>query len=388
MGKDIKKGQADKGIQFVEAIKEIEKTKGISKEVLFEAVEAALTSAYKKNYATDEEVFVEFDRDTGQIEVSTVKKVVDEVVDEDTEISLEEARKHDPEYVVGNVVQFIKDIDNFGRIAAQTAKQVVIQKIREAERNLVYEEYYHRIGELMVGVVHRISNETVFVLVEETEGVLIPRDQVAGETYRVGDLIKVLLLDVRKVSRGAQLYFSRTHSDFVKALLYQEVPEIEDGIVEIKDIVREAGARTKVFVYSNDENIDPVGTCVGARGSRIQAVLKEIKNERIDIVPWSEDVLQQIISALKPAKVEEVYADREREESLVIVPDNQLSLAIGKSGQNVRLAAKLVGYKIDIKTVSRIEALEAAGEFSRENPFGEEGIVEDTGIEDSKEEEA
>jgi len=339
--------------EFIFAMDELEKEKEISKDLLIEAIESALVSAYKKNYGTSQNVRVSVDREQGDIDVFMRKDVVVEVVDPFVEVSIEEARSIDPEYEVGDVIEYRVTPQDFGRIAAQTAKQVVVQRIREAERGMIYEDYINRQSEIVTGVIHRISNETVFVNIGKTEGILPVNEQVKGEKYIVNNRIKVYILDVKKTTKGPQVYLSRSHPGLVKRLFELEVPEIQDGIVEIRSIAREAGSRTKIAVFTEDENVDPVGACVGARGVRVQAVVDELFDEKIDIISWSDIPDELIKSALSPAKVESVIINEDEKSATVVVPDYQLSLAIGKEGQNVRLAAKLSSWKIDIKSHSQ-----------------------------------
>ena len=336
--------------EFIEAIAALEKEKDISKDILIEAIESALVSAYKKNYGTSQNVRVNIDREEGDIDVFMRKDVVAEVEDDMVEISLEEALEIDPRYEVGDVVEYQVTPRDFGRIAAQTAKQVVVQRIREAERGMIFDDYIGRQGEIITGTVQRISNETIFVNMGRAEGILAATERVPGETYRINDRIKVFIMDVKKTTKGPQVFLSRSHPGLVKRLFELEVPEIEDGVVEIKSIAREAGSRTKIAVYTEDENVDPVGACVGTRGSRVQNIVDELYGEKIDIITWSEDPEVLISNVLSPAKVEKVIIEDEENTATVIVPDYQLSLAIGKEGQNVRLAAKLSGWKIDIKS--------------------------------------
>lgn len=336
--------------EFIEAIAALEKEKDISKDILIEAIESALVSAYKKNYGTSQNVRVNIDREEGDIDVFMRKDVVAEVEDDMVEISLEEALEIDPRYEVGDVVEYQVTPRDFGRIAAQTAKQVVVQRIREAERGMIFDDYIGRQGEIITGTVQRISNETIFVNMGRAEGILAATERVPGETYRINDRIKVFIMDVKKTTKGPQVFLSRSHPGLVKRLFELEVPEIEDGTVEIKSIAREAGSRTKIAVYTEDENVDPVGACVGTRGSRVQNIVDELYGEKIDIITWSEDPEVLISNVLSPAKVEKVIIEDEENTATVIVPDYQLSLAIGKEGQNVRLAAKLSGWKIDIKS--------------------------------------
>lgn len=336
--------------EFIFAMDALEKEREISKELLIDAIESALVSAYKKNYGTSQNVRVSIDREQGDIDVFMRKDVVEEVTDPFVEVSLTEARSIDQEYELGDVIEYRVTPKDFGRIAAQTAKQVVVQRIREAERGMIYEDYINRQSEIVTGVIHRISNETVFINIGRTEGILPANEQVRGERYTVNNRIKVYIMDVKKTTKGPQVYLSRSHPGLVKRLFELEVPEIQDGVVEIKSIAREAGSRTKIAVYSEDENVDPVGACVGARGVRVQAVVDELFDEKIDIINWSEKPEEMIISALSPAKAERVSINEDEKSATVVVPDYQLSLAIGKEGQNVRLAAKLCGWKIDIKS--------------------------------------
>ena len=359
--------------EFIDAIYDLEKEKGISKDILIEAIESALVSAYKKNYGTSQNVRVNIDREEGDIDVFMRMDVVEEIEDELTQISLEEAQEIDPRYEVGDVVEYQVTPKDFGRIAAQTAKQVVVQRIREAERGMVFDNYIERQGEMVTGVVQRISNGTIFVDMGKTEALLPVTEQVPGEKYNVNDRIKVYIMDVKKTAKGPQVFLSRSHPAIVKRLFELEVPEIQDGTVEIKSIAREAGSRTKMAVYTEDENVDPVGACVGNRGVRVQAVVDELFGEKIDIITWSDDPKELIKNVLSPAKVEEVIIDDDEKSALAIVPDYQLSLAIGKEGQNVRLAAKLCGWKIDIKSHSQYEeAQEEAGYTEYNSEYADE----------------
>lgn len=336
--------------EFIEAIEELEKEKGISKDTLVEAIELALVSAYKKNYGTSQNVRVNIDREEGDVDVFMRKDVVEEISDDLIEISLEDAREIDRRYEIGDTIEYQVTPRDFGRIAAQTAKQVVVQRIREAERGMIFDDYINRQGEIVTGVVQRISNDTVFINMGKTEGILAATEQVPGETYTVNSRIKVYIMDVKKATKGPQVYLSRSHPGIVKRLFELEVPEIQDGSVEIKNISREAGSRTKLAVRAEDPNIDPVGACVGTRGIRVQNIVDELFGEKIDIITWSDDPKTLISNVLSPAKVEKVIINEEEKSAAVIVPDHQLSLAIGKEGQNVRLAAKLCGWKIDIKS--------------------------------------
>ena len=340
---------------FIEALNAIEKERGINKDVLIDAFEAALIAAYKRNYGTMGNVRAVVDRDTGEIQIFASKTVVDHVEDVNTEISLEKARSINPLYDIGDVLEEEADPRKFGRIAAQTAKQVVVQRIREAERGIIFDEYVEKENEILTAIVQRVDNRQVYVELGRTEALLEQNQQMPGEEYHVNDRLKVYVLEVSRLSRGPQVLVSRTHQGLVKRLFEIEVPEIRQGIVQIKSIAREAGYRTKMAVYSTDPMIDPVGSCVGPRGMRVENVVAELKTEKIDIVKWSSDPAEYVASALNPARVISVFISDKEKAARVVVPDNQLSLAIGKEGQNARLAAKLTGWKIDIKSQSQIE---------------------------------
>jgi N utilization substance protein A len=340
-------------IEFIEAIEALEREKHISKDLLIEAIESALVSAYKKNYGTSQNVRVNIDKETGDIDVFMRRDIVEEVVDPFTQTSLEEAKEIDPEYELGDVIEYQVTPRDFGRIAAQTAKQVVVQRIRETERNMIYDDYISRQSEVVTGIVQRVSGETVYVNMGRAEGILSANEQIPGERYRVNQRLKVYVMDVRKSNKGPQVFLSRTHPGLVKKLFELEVPEIQDGTIEIRNIAREAGSRSKIAVCTYDENVDPVGSCVGPRGQRVQAVVEELSGEKIDIINWSDEPGKLISSSLSPAKAEMVLIDEVEKAATVVVPDYQLSLAIGKEGQNVRLAAKLCGWKIDIKSHSQ-----------------------------------
>ena len=338
--------------EFLAALAEIERDKGIAKDILFEAIEAALVSAYKRNFNTAANVRVHINRDTGNIKVYTRLQVVEEVKQPQLEISLEEARRLDPGYEVGDVIEREVTPKNFGRIAAQTAKQVVIQRIREAEREMVYEEFVDRENDIITGIVQRIEQKNVIVDLGRTEAVLPPTEQMPNDEYKQGERIKTYITEVRRTTKGPQILISRTHPGLLKRLFELEVPEIYDGTVEIKSVAREAGYRSKVAVFSANKDVDPVGACVGPKGARVQAIVSELRGEKIDIVKWDEDPKVFVANALSPAKVISVQLQTEEKLANVVVPDYQLSLAIGKEGQNARLAAKLTGWKIDITSES------------------------------------
>lgn len=355
--------------EMLEAFDTLEKTKGIKKEVIVDAIKAALVAAYKKNYNQAQNVEVDFDERTGNFKVMAVKTVVDEVQDDRLEVSLKDALAINGAYEVGDEIRFEVTPKNFGRISAQTAKQVIMQRLREAERNNIIDEYSQYEDELITGTVERRDNRFVYVKIGNVEAVMSTHDQMPNETYNPQDKVRVLVTHVGSDSKGAQITVSRTAPDVVKRLFEQEVPEIYNGTVEIVSIAREAGDRTKIAVKSNDPNIDPVGTCVGQGGTRVQNVVNELGGENIDIVQYEDDPSDYIANALNPAEVIAVqFSDEDDEKSaLVIVPDYQLSLAIGKKGQNVRLAARLTGYKIDIRPESEVEFVDEDKKNSTEN---------------------
>lgn len=341
--------------EFIGALKEIVKEKGISEDLLFETIEDALVSAYKKNYTSSSKVKVTMNRETGEIHVYSQKEVIDDTIFEADQISLEDAKDIDPRYEVGDVIDIEVTPRKFGRIAAQSAKQVVIQRIKEAERNIIYNEFITKEFDIISGRVLRKDKGNVFVDLGRIEAVLGPGEQMPGEEYNFNEQLKLYIVEVRNKGKGAQVVVSRTHPGLVKRLFELEVPEIYNGIVEIKSIAREAGSRTKISVSSNDETVDPMGACVGPKGIRVQSIVNELKNEKIDIIKWSKLPEEYIANALSPANVLDVTVDENNKSAKVVVDDNQLSLAIGKEGQNVRLAAKLTGWKIDIKSKSQQE---------------------------------
>ena len=366
--------------EFIEAMEQLEKEKHISKDVLLETIESALVSAYKKNYGTAQNVRVVIDPDDGEIAVLMRKDIVaeEDIEDDMIQMSLEEAHEIDPRYEIGDAIEFAVTPRDFGRIAAQTAKQVVVQRIREAERGMVYDDFITRQGEIVTGTVQRKSGETMFINIGRAEGILSANEQVPGEHFKVHQRLKVYIMDVKKTTKGPQVFLSRSHPGLVKMLFELEVPEIQDGTVEIRGIAREAGSRTKMAVYSEDENVDPVGACVGTRGSRVQSVVDELNGEKIDIIFWSDSPEELIANVLSPATVEEVIIEDEEEKTATaIVPDYQLSLAIGKQGQNVRLAAKVSGWKIDIMSHTQYEEALAAAEAEYEEDLEEAGYDEE-----------
>ncbi len=339
--------------EMLNALDALEAEKGISKEIVIEALEAALISAYKRHYGQSQNVEVEFNAKKGSIHVYSVKEVTEEVMDSQLEVSLKDAILINPAYEIGDKIRFEVTPKDFGRIAAQTAKQVILQRVREAERNIIYTEFSAYENDIMQGIVERQDNRYIYVNLGKIEAVLSKQDQMANEFYQPHDRIRVYVSKVENTSKGPQVFVSRSHPDLLRRLFEQEVPEVYDGTVEIVSIAREAGDRSKVAVRSHDENIDPVGTCVGPKGQRVQTLVNELKGENMDIVEWSEDSAVFIANALNPAEVSDVIFDVTNPKACtVVVPDYQLSLAIGKRGQNARLAAKLTGFKIDIKSES------------------------------------
>lgn len=364
---------------FIDALNEIEKNKGIEKKVILEALEAALISSYKKNFDQSQNVKVEIDEDTGEINVYALKEVALEVEDEHLEIAIEEAKTIDPKYSEGDIVRIKVTPMDFGRIAAQTAKQVVMQRIRDAERDVVYDEFITRENELINGMIQRSNRGNVFVDLGRTEGVIPPTEQTPDEVLEQGDRVKVLITEVKKTTKGPQIVLSRSHPNMVRKLFELEVPEIQTGVVEIFSVSREAGSRTKIAVFSKDENVDPLGACVGYKGNRVKAIVDELRDEKIDIVLYSKDINVFIANSLSPSKVLAVFSNTKERASTVVVPDYQLSLAIGKEGQNARLAAKLTNWKIDIKSQSQyeeeigktLEELSMEHEMSQDDEFVE-----------------
>lgn len=342
--------------ELIHALDQLEKEKGIKKDILIEAIEAALISAYKRNFGSTQNVKINIDRDTGDVRVFALKRVMEIPEDELLDISVEEAKKYNSKYEENDTAEIEVTPRKFGRIAAQTAKQVVVQRIREAERGIIFDEFYNKEGDIVTGIIQRSERKNVVLDVGKTEAVIAPSEQTPGEEYRFNDRIKTYIVEVKKTTKGPQIMVSRTHPGLVKRLFELEVPEIHDGTVEIKSIAREPGSRTKIAVYSKDANVDPVGACVGQKGTRVQAIVDELRGEKIDIIKWSSSPEEYISSSLSPAKVVRVDINEDEKAARVIVPDYQLSLAIGKEGQNARLAAKLTGWKIDIKSESQHRA--------------------------------
>lgn len=338
--------------ELVKAMQVLEEEKGISRQIIKEALESALALAYKKNYDQAQNVEVQFDENKGTIKVYSVKEVVETNYDSTLEISLEEALKINRAYEIGDKIKFEVTPKDFGRIATQTAKHVIMQRIREAERENIFEEFSQYVDEIMTGTVERQDHRFIYVNIGRVEAIMPLGEQIPSEQFEPDQRIKVYVAKVDKTSKGPQIVVSRAHNDFLRRLFEQEVPEIYDGTVEVMAIAREAGDRAKVAVRSRDKNIDPVGTCVGPRGQRVQAIVNELNGENMDIIEWNEDPVVFIQNALSPAQVLKVDFNEEAHACIVVVPDNQLSLAIGKRGQNARLAARLTTYKIDIKSES------------------------------------
>ena len=336
--------------EIIMALDQLERERGISKDDLVEALEAALLSAYRKHFGTTENVRIQFDRETGNIKVLSRRQVVLTVKDPRKEISLDEARAKNPKYQVGDVIEEEIPAHGFGRIAAQTAKQVVVQRLRDKERGMIYEEFAEREGDVVTGQIVRVERGIVIMDLGRVEGYILPQEQVRGEKYQERDRMKAYVLEVKRTPKGPQIFLSRTHPGLLKRLFELEVPEIRDGVVEIRAIAREAGSRSKVAVKANLPEVDALGACVGPRGARVQVIVQELRGERIDIIEWDDDPRVFVANALSPARVLRVDVNQEDRVARVIVPENQLSLAIGRDGQNARLAAKLTGWKVDIKS--------------------------------------
>lgn len=364
-------------VEFIEALKLIEKEKGIDREIIFEAIEASLVSACKKNFGNSQNIKVVIDRESGDVACYAQKTVADPVEDSQLEISLEAARVLDPNYAVGDVVDFEVTPRDFGRISAQTAKQVVVQKFREAEREILYNQYITKEREIVTGIVQRRERRNVIVQMGKIDAVLAANEQIPGEQYNFMDRIKVYVLEVKQTTKGPQIFVSRTHPELVKRLFEQEVPEVHDGTVEIKSIAREAGSRTKIAVYSRNENVDALGACVGQNGYRVNVIVSELGGEKIDVIHWSEDPKEFIAAALSPSKVLAVALNEKDQSAKIVVPDHQLSLAIGKEGQNARLSAKLTGWRIDIKSETQARETNFLAEDEDEEALDEEMLLED-----------
>lgn len=357
-------------------IDQIVKEKAIDKGIILEALEQAVLTAANKKYRNTRDLEAHYNEDIGEVELFEFVTVVEEVQDSYKEISLEEARMEDPEVEIGDSIGMKMDASDFSRIAAQTAKQVIIQRVREAERETIFNEYKDRVGELINGIVRRFEKGDLVIDLGRAEAVLPHKEQAPREVYRQGDRVKALILDIRMTTKGPQIILSRINPGLLEKLFEAEVPEVSEGIVEIMGVVREPGSRAKIAVYSHESDVDPVGACVGMRGSRVQNVVSELRGEKIDIIPWSEDIARFACNALAPAVVSKVYVDEENRAMEIIVADDQLSLAIGKRGQNVRLAAKLTNWKIDIKSESRAAEAELMQYASYDGAVEEEEAEE------------
>ena len=361
--------------ELILALEELEKEKGIKKEYVLESIETALVTAYKRNFDALENVRVDIDKNTGATHLYSIKDIVENANDEVTEINLDDAHKINKNLKLGDTVEIEIVPKDFGRIAAQTAKQVIVQKLREVERDLIFDEYSERKGEIVSGIIQKADKNIVVVDLGRIEGIMLPKDQMPTENYKVNDKIKGYVVDVERGEKGApQVMISRSHPDFVRKLLEFEIPEIYEGLIEIKSVSRDPGLRSKVAVYSPNENIDPVGSCVGQKGIRIQNVINELHGEKIDVIEWNPDPSTFIAAALLPAQIMAVDIKEEEIFAQVIVPDDQLSLAIGKAGQNARLAAKLTNWKIDIKSESQFREMlmKKAEEAENESENSEE----------------
>ena len=363
--------------ELILALEDLEKEKGMNKDYILDSIETALVTAYKRNFDSLENVKVVMDRKTGATHIYSVRQIVKKVENPEIEISLKDAQKINPDLNLEDTVDIEIVPRNFGRIAAQTAKQVIIQKLREAEREIVYNEFNDRKGEIVSGIVQKADKNIVVMDLGKLEGIMPTKEQIPTEKYKVNDKIKGYVLDVKKEQKGApQVIVSRSHPDFVRKLLEFEIPEIYEGVIEIKSVSRDPGYRSKVAVYSPDPNIDPVGSCVGQKGVRIQNVINELNGEKIDVIEWNEDPSIYIAASLLPAQVLAVDVKQEEKFAQVIVPDNQLSLAIGKSGQNARLAAKLTDWKIDIKSETQFRNMLMENQENAKNEESEEDKAE------------
>lgn len=360
--------------EFIDALKEIEKTKGVSKDVIIEALEKALIKSYEKNFDENANVTVNINKETGEIKTYSIKEVVEEVEDSITQISELDAKKIKSNIEIGDELSIEVTPKDFGRIAAQTARNIVIQKIKDAERDIVYNEFIDREREIVTGLIQRIDRGILYVDLGRVEGIVPYEEQIPGEIYNLNSRYKFFIKEVKNTTKGAQVILSRSDVGLVKRLLELEIPEINEGIVEVHAIAREAGSRTKLAVFAKDENVDPVGACVGFKGSRVKNIVDELNGEKLDIVVWDKDIKNFLANSLSPTEVKKVFVDEKEKVARVIVANDQLSLAIGKEGQNARLAAKLTGWKVDIKGFEQyIEEMES-GELEPEFPEEKEYI--------------
>lgn len=364
--------------ELFESLEMIEAEKGISKDVVLDALESALISAYRKHFGAVQDINVRFDEESGEIHIFARKNVVEEVEDRETQISLEDARKQNPDYQIGDVAEFEVTPRSFGRIAAQTARQVVFQRMREAEREKMVDEYSDRENDIASAVVRRIERRNVMLEIDGTESVLMPNEQVKNDNYRVGERYKVFVVEVADSVKGVHLIVSRSHPGLVRRLFELEVPEIGQGVIEIKALSREAGSRSKIAVHSVNPNVDPVGTCIGPKGMRVQEVIRELRGEKIDIIKYSDNPAEYVANALSPAEVVSIEVDEEKKMCHALIPADQLSLAIGREGQNVRLAARLTGWKIDLDVApapAEEEAMPDLPEMDMPEPLDEDAPV-------------
>jgi len=368
-------------VDFVQALRDLGREKDIPLTTLSEIIEAALVSAYKKHFGVAPEIHVDIDWDAGSATVFTRKRVVEHVENPHSEMSLAEARRLDPTVEEGESLDIEVSPALFGRIAAQTAKQVVAQRVREAEREIIYSEFSNRDGDVVTGVVQRREGRTVFIDLGKLEAVLPASEQSSLDSYRFGERLKVYILEVKRTTKTPRVLVSRSHPGLLRRLFELEVPEVHEGVVEMKAQAREAGARSKVAVWSRQENVDPVGACVGHRGSRVQSVVDELRGEKVDIVRWSDDPAKYVASALSPAKVSRVIIDESTRSATVVAPDNQLSLAIGREGQNVRLAARLTGWRIDIRSEVQMAEQQAAARAAQESAEAAAEVAAAAGVE-------
>jgi len=355
--------------EFMQALKDLQREKGISSDSIIDALEKALAKSYEKNYNDHQNVKINIDPDTGKLDIFAEKLIVDSVEDPIIEISLNDARKINANYQIGETVLQSVTPHDFGRIAAQTARNIVLQKIKDAERAIIFSEFEDREHEIITGIIQRMDRNYIYIELGKTEGMIPPSEQVSTESYRVGDRLKLYISEVKNTTKGAQVILSRNNPGLVVRLFELEIPEISDGIVEIFSIAREAGSRTKIAVFSKDENVDPVGACVGFKGTRVKAIVTELRGEKIDIIIWDKNIKTFIKNSLSPANIVDVIIDEENKSAVVVAQEEQLSLAIGKEGQNARLAAKLTGWKIDIKDEHEAKALNLKDKMIEKNVF-------------------
>ncbi|MDR3239144.1 MAG: transcription termination factor NusA [Clostridiales bacterium] len=382
----------DQGSELIDALHQISKEKGIDQQIIFEAIETSLVTACKKNFGTSANIKINMDHETGNVSVYAQKTVVDQISDSNLEINLESAKKMNARYDLGDIVDVVVTPRNFGRISAQTAKQVVVQKFREAEREILYNEYITKERDIVTGIVQRKDDRrNIVISLGKIEAMLAPSEQISREKYNFQDRIKVYVLEVKQTPKGPQISISRTHPELVKRLFEQEVPEVYDGVVEVRSITREAGSRTKMAVYSKNRNVDPVGACVGQNGHRVNVIVRELNGEKVDIIEWNQCPELYIAAALSPSRVLAVVINPADQTAKIVVPDYQLSLAIGKEGQNARMAAKLTGWRIDIKSESQARTMGFVPDNAYDNferLLSGEALTEETKIKETEKEKA